>query len=114
MSLRGEQETHWRVLEEKQTEARYLLDTGTLADGRYVIQIRADDLPSNPPDKALDANKISEPFDVDNSAPNISIALNQQQDDGAISLTIVAQDDYSRIGKAEYARRFRRMALDFP
>ncbi|MCP4405912.1 MAG: hypothetical protein GY801_52540 [bacterium] len=103
ISLRGEQEPHWRILEEEQKESRYLLDTGTLADGRYVIQINASDLPNNPPDNALATEKISEPFDVDNSAPTITIALNQQQDDGAILLTIIAQDDYSRLRQAEYA-----------
>ena len=103
VSLRGEQETQWRVLEEEQKESRYLLDTSTLADGRYVIQVHASDLPENPPDNALEADKISEPFDVDNTPPSITIALNQQQDNAAILLTIIAQDDYSRIRQAEYA-----------
>ena len=103
VSLRGEQETRWRVLKEEQKETRYLLDTSTLADGRYLVRILASDLPKNPPENALEAKKISEPFDVDNTPPTISIALNRQQDDGAILLTVIAQDDYSRLREAEYA-----------
>ncbi|PID60051.1 hypothetical protein CSB45_00755 [candidate division KSB3 bacterium] len=102
ISLRGEQETQWKMLKEKQAESRYLLDTSTLADGRYVVQISAVDLQNNPPDKTLETKKISEPFDVDNTPPKVSIVL-RQQDAGALLLTIVAQDEYSRIKQAAYA-----------
>ncbi len=103
VSLRGEQESTWKVLEEELEEPQYLLDTTTLPDAGYYVKISADDSLDNPPANVLETEKVSERFDVDNTAPQISIALNQQQGQKKVLLTVVAQDEFSRLQRAEYS-----------
>ena len=40
-----------------------------MSDGRYVIKVIATDKLSNPPNFAKSTEKISDPFDIDNSQP---------------------------------------------
>ena len=103
VALRGEQEKSWNVLEEELDAPRYLLDTTTLPDGSYYIKITAGDSPNNPPAQALQTEKMSERFEVDNTAPKISIALNQKQDNGNVLVIVIAQDELSRLKDAEYS-----------
>jgi sugar lactone lactonase YvrE len=104
ISLRGEHETAWKILKEELDTPMYLLDTATLADGAYYVKITVSDAPENPPDRALTTEKISERFEIDNTAPDISLALNQWQDeDMGILLTVIVQDEFSRLQRAEYA-----------
>jgi len=103
IALRGAQETKWKVLEEDLEGPPYMLDTSLLPDGNYYVKITAKDTPSNPLDKALSAEKVSELFEVDNTAPVVSIALNQKQGAKVVLVTVVAQDEFSRLQRAEYA-----------
>ena len=103
VSLRGEQEATWKVLEEDLETPSYMLDTTTLPDGSYYVKITATDKPNNPHDKELQAEKISERFDVDNTAPQISIALNQDQDYENVQVIVVVQDTFSRLQSAQYS-----------
>lgn len=103
VSLRGEQESVWKVLEEDLNSADYLLDTTTLPDGGYYIKITATDRLNNPPTHALEVEKVTERFEVDNTAPRISIALNQKQDNDTVLLTVIVQDDFSRLQNAAYS-----------
>lgn len=104
ISLRGEHEARWRVLEEEFDSTGYFLDTNTLPDGGYYVKVTASDIPSNPPDRALISERISTRFDIDNTSPEVLIALNQRQDNAAdVLITVLAQDDASRLTTAEYA-----------
>lgn len=103
LSLRGEEETKWKILKEELEAPLYFLDTSTLPDGNYFIKITATDLPDNPPDKALTGEKVSERFALDNTAPEISIAFNQIQDSDGVLITVIAHDEFSRLYDAEYS-----------
>jgi hypothetical protein len=103
ISLRGDKEANWKVLEEEIETSTYMLDTSTLPDGDYSVKIIATDAPNNPPDNALTAEKVSERFTIDNTAPEISIALNQRQGNNVVLVTVIAQDDFSRLQSAEYS-----------
>jgi len=102
VSLRGE-ETTWQVLKEELEVPIYFLDKTTLPDGDYYVKVTATDTPNNPPDRALTAEKVSERFEIDNTAPEISIALNQKQGNIVILVTVIAMDDFSRLRHAEYS-----------
>lgn len=104
ISLRGEHETRWKVEEEELENPGYFLDTATLPDGGYYVKITASDIPDNPPDRALTGERISKRFEIDNTAPEVLIALNQRQDNAAgVLITVLAQDESSRLQQAEYA-----------
>ena len=103
VALRGATETRWNMIEEELESTTYLLDTLTLPDGEYYVKVTATDEPNNPPKNTLKTEKVSELFVIDNTAPEISIALNQKQGQQGMLVTVIAQDDLSRIQQAEYA-----------
>jgi len=48
------------------------VDGQSLADGRYVFKVVAKDSPSNPSTLSLKGERISEPIDIDNTAPTLA------------------------------------------
>lgn len=62
----------WVRLVEDLTKTEYAWDTRGVEDGRYELRITASDSPSNPTPGDLQARRISEPLDVDNTAPKLS------------------------------------------
>ncbi len=114
LALRGAGEQQWKILQEEWKETNYFLDTTSLPDDSYVIKVIASDRPNNPPDMALEGERVSEWFEVDNTPPTVSIALNQEQQDNTVFLTVIAQDDFSRLKHAEYAVDGDEWLLIFP
>ncbi len=75
--FRGEGESDWKLLERKLTDTFYSLNTASLPDGTYRIKVVASDAPSNPYDKFLIGEMVSEPFLVANTSPQIEITGNR-------------------------------------
>ncbi|HKO97477.1 MAG TPA: hypothetical protein VJU86_10815 [Pyrinomonadaceae bacterium] len=69
-------ETTFRLLKDKLTDAFYTIDGATLADGRYVIRIFASDALDNPIGQALSGERLSEPVDIDNTPPALRVVSN--------------------------------------
>jgi len=103
VSLRALGESAWKEIETDLTEAKYMLDMTTLPDGEYEVKITASDEAQNPPSQALQAEKISARFTVDNTAPTIALTVEQSPDSGKRMVKAVAQDSVSRLKEAEYA-----------
>ncbi len=68
---RGTEEKEWKPLKDDLSATSHAWDTETVPDGEYVIRVVASDSPSNPPDKALQAERLSEPVLVDNTKPAV-------------------------------------------
>jgi hypothetical protein len=100
--IRGVNETTWKLLKDKIRERYVSWDSTAFPDGKYVIRITASDAPSNPPDQALSASMDSDPFLIDNTAPEIT-GLTGTVTAGKIELRFHARDALSDIGKAEYS-----------
>ncbi len=62
----------WKPLAKEWEGSGYSWDSAQMADGKYQIKIVASDLPSNPEKLALTAEKLSDPFVIDNTAPEIA------------------------------------------
>jgi hypothetical protein len=102
IEIRGVGETQWKLLRDHVRE-RYIGWDGTaFPDGRYVLRVSASDSPSNPPDQALRAELVSDPFVIDNTPPQIS-ALTGTAAGGKINVQWKAKDALSIIEKAEYS-----------
>lgn len=96
-------EINFKLLKENLTDNFYTIDGFSLADGSYVFKIAATDTLSNPNGFALISEKISEPFDIDNSAPTVS-AIGQPQISGDKARVVFeATDAASFLQKAEYS-----------
>ncbi len=100
--IRGVNETAWKVLKERITDKFYSWDANTLPDGRYVVKVVASDSPSNSESEALTDEKISQPFDIDNTPPAIQ-NLQARRESPRVRVTFRAVDAISIIKKAEFS-----------
>lgn len=75
--FKGEGESEWKLLEKKLTDAFYTLNATSLPDGRYRLKVVASDAPSNPYDKFLIGELISDPFVIANASPKLEITGNK-------------------------------------
>jgi hypothetical protein len=107
VEIRGVNETQWKLLKDKIHERYYSWDSTAFPDGRYVVRVTATDAPSNPPDQALSASLISDPFLIDNTPPEITglsaARSGAQAPMPKFELRFHAKDALSTIGTAEYS-----------
>ena len=99
---RGIDETNWKLLKEELKQTSYALDTTLMSDGRYVIKVSATDKLSNPPNFAKSTEKVSDPFDIDNSQPTVTEITATANEDQTYQITCTAADPFSYIQKAVY------------
>jgi sugar lactone lactonase YvrE len=102
VEIRGANESAWKLLKDKIREHYYSWDSTAFPDGKYFVRITATDAPSNPPEQALTAIADSEPFLIDNAAPEIS-GLSGTPAGPKLEIRFHAKDAMSGLGKAEYS-----------
>ena len=102
IEIRAVGETAWRELDKNYAGAIYTWDGQALPDGEYQMRITASDRRSNPPDLALESEKISEIFVIDNTPPEIKTLL-AQKSGAQWQASFEAADQLSRIKEAWYA-----------
>ena len=102
VEIRGVQEADWKLLKDKIREKYYSWDSTAFPDGEYVIRVTASDAPGNPPDQALTSYLVSDPFLIDNTAPQI-LNLAATPSGNRIEVRWRARDARSNISKAEYS-----------
>lgn len=86
---RGEGEKNWRLLKDRISQHFYSWDTTTMPEGAYYLRVVASDSPSNPADRALTAEHVSDRFEVENTPPTIE-SLNADPASSAITVTFRA------------------------
>ena len=99
---KGIDETNWKLLKKELNESSYALDTTSMSDGRYVVKVNATDKLSNPPNFAKSTEKISDPFDIDNSQPTVTDITATANDGQTYQITCTVEDLASYIQKAVY------------
>ena len=99
---KGIDETNWKLLKKELNESSYALDTTSMSDGRYVVKVNATDKLSNPPNFAKSTEKISDPFDIDNSQPTVTDITATADDGQTYQITCTVEDSSSYIQKAVY------------
>jgi hypothetical protein len=102
VEIRGVNETGWKLLKDKLRDRYYSWDSTAFPDGKYVVRVTASDVPSNPPDQTLSSMLTSDPFLIDNTAPEIT-GLSGSASGTRIDVRFHAKDALSTIGKAEYS-----------
>jgi glucose/arabinose dehydrogenase len=110
--LQGDGEKGWRLLKDELTEKAYSFDATLIPDGGYRIKLVASDAPSHTPAEALTADKISDRFEIDTTAPVVS-GLQATPLSGAaceggscgrqFQVSFDAEDAISPIARAEYS-----------
>ena len=100
--IRGAKEIVWKPLKDKVREKYLSWDSTAFPDGEYHLRITASDLPSNPPEQALNATLDSDVFLIDNTPPRIS-GLTATRNGNKLNVRWKAVDSLSVISKAEYS-----------
>jgi len=104
--FRGEGEKDWKLLKDKLDQKYYSWDTTSMPDGAYTLKIVASDAESNPAGAALQGQRESDRFVVDNTPPDIlEIAAQPTAAGGDPSVTVRlrARDATSAIVRAQYS-----------
>jgi hypothetical protein len=103
VEYRAEGDARWILLEEDLTEAIYTWDTTSFADGRYELRVIASDEPGNTKDAALEAERVSKPFDIDNTPPAVRGLSARFEEGDRLRFEGLAVDGASRIRRLAYA-----------
>jgi hypothetical protein len=102
VEIRGINETDWKLVHDKIREHYLSWDSTAFPDGKYVVRVTATDSPSNPPDQALTSSRVTDPFLIDNTPPEIT-GLTAVPSNGKIEVRFHAKDALSLLGQAEYS-----------
>jgi len=92
----------WRTIRTGIDEDFVSFDGSTLPDGTYVVRVVASDAVANPAGLALTAEKLSPPFDVDNTPPRID-HLKARVEGGKLHVSFTAADGFSVLREASYS-----------
>jgi len=111
--FRREGETSWKTLRKATGDAILVWDTTTIPNGTYFVKIVASDAPSNPSGTALAGELDSSAFEVDNSAPSITVS-SVRVDRGRTIVTFDVKDDHSPIQRVEFSQDGQRWRGVFP
>lgn len=102
VQYRALDEKMWKTIRTRIDEDFVTFDGSALPDGTYLVRVIASDALSNPSGMALTAEKISPPFDVDNTPPRID-RLKAQLDHGTLKVSFEANDGFSVVREASYS-----------
>jgi len=69
--FRGDGEQKWKPLKKDINESLYDWDTETVPDGEYQVKVVASDQPANPETLALEDERMSDFFTIDNTSPQV-------------------------------------------
>ena len=93
----------FKLLRGDLTDNFIAIDGQSLADGRYIFQIVANDLASNPVTLALKGDRTTEPVDIDNTAPVVTASEPGQRTGDKYRVFFNASDSSSYLTRAEYS-----------
>ena len=113
LAYRREGDRTWTVLKDGLDDDVFTWDTTTVPDGTYVIKVTASDGAANAPAMALQGERESQSFEIDNTPPTVTVAA---AGTGAAATTVrfTVQDSQTAIQKVEYASAGDRWRQAYP
>lgn len=102
VSFRGEGENEWKLIKDNLAENYITIDADALAEGVYQVKVVVSDAASNPPGAARQAEMISAPFLIDNTAPVVRYTTTEGSGDRRV-VKFEARDAASMLRRAEYS-----------
>jgi len=100
---KGVNEQNWKLLKEELRTNSHSWDSTSMPDGRYQIKVVANDKFSNPDNLVKTAEKISEPFEIDNTQPTISEITATKNANGSFTIAFSTEDNMNHIKKAVFS-----------
>jgi hypothetical protein len=102
VDFRGDGETLWKKLRRDLHDTNVVLDGDSLADGRYYFRVQASDRESNAAESAKDAELVSSPVLIDNTAPVVRITSSKRTGNTA-DIEFEGRDTVSVLRRAEWS-----------
>ncbi len=102
LHLRQVGNQRWIRIADDLSKSQYAWDSRSVPDGRYEIRLVASDSPGNPPATAMSRAWISEPFQVDNTAPRITGIRTKQIDANRFRVHARLVDGGTKLIGAQY------------
>jgi sugar lactone lactonase YvrE len=99
---RREGETSWRPLKRGLLDTLTVWDTSSVPNGTYVVKIVASDAAAHPPDRALRGELESTSFDIDNTAPAVTVGAVRRDGTRLVAVAEVRDTD-SPLTRVEYS-----------
>ncbi len=96
-------ETAWKLLKGDSSDNFLAIDGQSLADGRYMFRVVAKDSPSNPVTLALNGERVTDPINIDNTAPVVTASGVPVVTGDKARVSFDAVDAASYITRAEYS-----------
>lgn len=100
--FRGEDERDWKLIKGDLSENTHLLEADVFADGFYRFRVLASDKLANSAASARDAELVSPPVLIDQTAPAVTIGA-PRREGGTVLAEVKAVDATSPVRRAEYA-----------
>jgi hypothetical protein len=97
--IKSEGQREWKKAEEGLEQSSFIWDTETMPEGLTQLRLVATDSPDNPPTQALAAERLSTPFLIDNSPPDLALEVEERE---PLRLTLRCTDRISPIQRAQY------------
>jgi hypothetical protein len=110
LSYRREGEPTWTPLKSGLADDVFTWDTTTVPDGTYLIKVTASDAGANAPALALEGERESQTFDIDNTPPDVEVTPGN----AARTVRFVVRDAQSAIQRVEYASAADRWKQAYP
>jgi hypothetical protein len=113
--FKGLDETRWKLIKDELSVTSYEWDTQAVPDGEYHVKVVASDSPGNPEQSALKAERVSDSFTIDNTAPvagHLKTASSSAESEYQISS--VVSDNLSPVRSAQYSIDANDWATIFP
>ena len=104
---------NWKPLMENSEDSFFAWDSTMIPDGTYYIKVVASDELSNPAEMALSSFKVSDPFEVDNSQPQITVEATKPVSNGVV-INFSVTDKTSVVRAVEYAFDVQKWNTLFP
>jgi hypothetical protein len=113
LAYRREGDRTWTVLKDDLDDDVFTWDTTTVPDGTYVIKVTASDGTANAPAAALQGERESQSFEIDNTPPTVTVTPAPA---GAATGTVrfTVQDTQTAIQRVEYASAGDRWRQAYP
>ena len=109
LAYRREGERTWTPLKSGLSDDVFTWDTTTVPDGTYLVKVTASDASANAPTLALQGERESQTFEVDNTSPAVEVAAG-----AGTTVRFTVRDGHSPIQRVEYASTTDRWRLAYP
>ncbi len=100
--FRAQGEERWKLLTEDLISSSYSWNSNLFPDGTYRLKLEVSDRPGNPEQQALGSERVSDPFVVDNTSPQVEVQ-GKREGEGLYRISGTVSDRLSPIVELWYA-----------